>query len=410
MEHPDLNTKGFWLRWGRYPYMLAKLTTIALVCGGIYLVLAAIADVLLPVFLSLLLAYLLDPIVDWFENRKVSRTIAILICMLTGVLALFVFVLFLYPTVRHIIESITSGVPKLLQFLEMRAIPWAEGTFGWQAPASVSDAFAEYGSALQGQIPSVVRTVTSTLGDVWTRTGAIVASLVNLVLIPIFTFFFLRDFDRMKDAAREYLPQHNREWVLERIGLVDDVVGAWFRGQIQVAAIIGVLYSIGLGITFGVTGVGFTNGVAIGVVSGALNIVPYFGFAVGAVLAILLALLDWNGGMPLLGVLLTFAIVQGLEGYVITPRIVGEKIGLSPVLVIIVLLVGAELLGLLGVLLALPLAGALGVLLPDLVAWYKRSDLYLGQLDEPGGGAPPSTGAATGPGTPGSGSPPSPSA
>ena len=157
------------------------------------------------------------------------------------------------------------------------------------------------------------------------------------------------------------------------------------------------------------TGVGVTSGIAIGLVSGALNVVPYFGFAVGAVLALLLALLNWNGGMPLLGVLLTFAIVQGLEGYVITPRIVGEKIGLSPVLVIIVLLIGGSLLGLLGVLLALPIAGAMGVLLPDLVAWYKKSDLYLGQLDEPGAGAPASAGA-TGSGTPGSGSPPSPSA
>src|SRR5699024_7529854 len=98
-------------------------------------------------------------------------------------------------------------------------------------------------------------------------------------------------------------------------------------------------------------------------------------------LSVLLALLDWTGWMPLAGVVATFAIVQGLEGYVVTPRIVGEKVGLSPPVVIIALLLGGELLGFLGVLLALPLAGIVRVLLPDLVAWYRRTDLYTG----PGG-------------------------
>jgi predicted PurR-regulated permease PerM len=353
-------------------------------------VLHAIRDVLLPVFLSLLIAYLLDPVVDWFERRRVSRTLGILACLLAGLLCLFVFVLFLYPTVRGIIEKITSGVPQLLDVLETRTLPWIERTFGWQAPASVSEAIDTYGASIKSQMPTVLGKVTATLGDIWTRTGVIVASLLNFVLIPIFTFFFLRDFDRIVAGAKEYVPQNNREYILERLRLVDDVVGAWFRGQLQVAAIIGALYAVGLGFTFGITGVGASSGIAIGLVSGALNIVPYFGFAVGAVLALLLAILNWNGGMPLLGVILTFAIVQGLEGYVITPRIVGEKIGLSPVLVIIVLLIGGELLGLLGVLLALPIAGAVGVLLPEVVAWYRRSELYGGRLDEPGSGAPPS--------------------
>jgi predicted PurR-regulated permease PerM len=371
------------------------------------------------VFLAMLIAYLLDPVVDWFEQRKLSRTIGIFLCLLAGILCLFVFVLFLFPTVRHIIERITTGVPQLILMLETRALPWAEETFGWDAPASIDEALTQYGSQIEGMIPGALAWTTGALGDVWARTGAIVASILNLVLVPIFTFFFLRDFDRMKAAAREYLPQHNREWVLERFRLVDGVVGAWFRGQLQVAAIIGVLYAVGLGFTFGITGVGATSGIAIGLVSGLLNIIPYFGFAVGAVLAVMLAILDWNGGMPLLGVLITFAIVQGLEGYIITPRIVGEKIGLSPVLVIIVLLVGGELLGLLGFLLALPVAGALGVLMPDVIAWYRRTPLFLGRIDDPNAppaaaGAPPAAAsdpsATPGSGTPGSGSPPSPSA
>jgi len=383
----DLEPGLYWVRWGRYPFVLAKIATFAIVAYGVWFVLAAIDDVLVPVLLALFLAYLLDPFVDWFESRRYSRTIGILLCLVAGVASVAVFVLFLYPTVAHIVRRIGEGGPQMLEMLETRALPWVEANLGWQAPESIEDALDEYGAALSGQIPGMLRTVSAALGGVWTRTSAIIAGVLNAVLVPIFTFFFLRDFDRMRLAAQHYLPEHNREWVLERIRRVDGVVGAWFRGQIQVAALIGLLYAVGLGITFGITGVGVTSGIAIGLVSGLLNIVPYFGFLVGFVLSVLLALLDWNGGMPLLGVMITYAIVQALEGYVITPRIVGEKVGLSPVVVIISLLIGGELLGLLGVLLALPIAGAIGVLLPDLVESYRRSDLYTGRVA--GRAAPP---------------------
>ncbi len=377
----------FWLRWGRYPFVLAKIAAFAIVAYGIWFVLASIDDVLIPVLVSLFLAYLFDPFVDWFEARRYSRTTGIMLCLMAGVAFVAVMVLFLYPTVAHIVGRIVEGAPQIVDVLETRVLPWVETNLGWEAPATIEDAIAEYGTALQGQMPGILKTITSAAGDVWSRTGAIVAGVLNAVLVPIFTFFFLRDFDRMRLAAQEYLPTHNREWILERIKRVDGVVGAWFRGQVEVAALIGLLYAIGLGVTFGITGVGVTSGIAIGLVSGLLNIIPYFGFLVGFVLSVLLALLDWNGGMPLIGVLITYAIVQALEGYVITPRIVGEKVGLSPVVVIIALLIGGELLGLLGVLLALPVAGALGVLLPDFVESYRRSALYTGKLNPEG--APP---------------------
>ena len=165
---------------------------------------------------------------------------------------------------------------------------------------------------------------------------------------------------------------------------MDNVVGAWIRGQIEVSIILGLMYALGLAITFGMYGEaridGMISGIAIGMVGGLLNIVPYLGFLIAFVMAILLALLDWAGWEPLVGVLLTFAIAQTLEGYVVTPRIVGEKVGLSPVVVIIALLLGAEVLGLLGVLLAIPVVGSLKVLLPDLIDMYKRSDWFLGEL------------------------------
>jgi len=118
--------------------------------------------------------------------------------------------------------------------------------------------------------------------------------------------------------------------------------------------------------------------VALGVLSGLLNIIPYVGFAVGFVLSVLVVLIEWSGWGAFIGVVAVFAIVQGLEGYLITPKIVGEKVGLSPVTVIIVLLVGGELAGLMGVLLAIPVAGAVKVILPDIAHRYRRSSYYTG--------------------------------
>ncbi|MEC9400605.1 MAG: AI-2E family transporter, partial [Myxococcota bacterium] len=120
------------------------------------------------------------------------------------------------------------------------------------------------------------------------------------------------------------------------------------------------------------------DGFALGAISGLLNVIPYVGFAVGFVLSVLVVLIEWTGWGSLIGVLIVFSVVQGLEGYVITPKVVGEKVGLSPVAVIIVLLLGGELAGLLGVLLAIPVAGAFKVLLPDIIGMYRQSAYFTG--------------------------------
>ncbi|MEQ1507260.1 MAG: AI-2E family transporter, partial [Myxococcota bacterium] len=353
-----------WLRYERYPFLLAKILTFGLVAFGLFRVLAAIQDVLTPVLVALFLAYLLDPAVDWFEARGHSRTTGIGLFLALGGGCVALFVVFLYPTVAHLIAQLTTAVPKLIDLVQHRGLPWVDdellpwiGGYGVPVPTHLEELFGGIGDSARTQLPGLFQRATTAAADLWTRTGAIVASLLNVVLVPVLTFYFLRDFDAMRFATVEYLPAHNRGWLLDRIAKMDEVVGAWFRGQVEVALILAGLYAVGLAATFGLSGIGATSGIAIGLLAGLLNIVPYFGFAIGFVLSVLLAVLDWSGWGPLIGVGLTFAVVQGLEGYVVTPKIVGEMVGLSPVVVIVALLLGGSLLGLLGVLLALPLAG-----------------------------------------------------
>lgn len=397
-EHPSgLPPEVVWHRYTRYPFILARVATVAAGFFAVLWVLTAVDAVLFPVFLSLLLAYLLDPAVDWFEARGYSRTTGIALFIGIGAVGVTLFLVFLYPTIQHLIETVVEGVPRLIDILETQAVPWLEDLTGSNVPASWAALFEEYRGSLQAQLPGVLQRVARGVGDIWVRTGDVISGALNLVMIPIFTFYFLRDFDRMRLSLVDYLPQHNRDWLLTRFQRMDEVVGAWFRGQVEVALILAALYAIGLAITFGLSGIGISTGIAIGLVSGLLNIIPYFGFAVGFGLSVLICVIDWEP-WGLLGVLITFGIVQGLEGYVITPRIVGEKVGLSPVVVIIALLVGSELLGLLGVLLALPVAGIIRVLLPDVLAQYRQSTFYTGELalDEPlPAGPPPPTSPPT---------------
>ncbi len=385
-EHPDIAGSGLaphqvWHYYRRYPYLLARLVLVAVGLFGLIAVMRSVENVLFPLFTSLLLAYIFDPLVDRFEARGYRRDVGILLLLALGGVCIAILVLFLWPTVAHIVDSIGTRFPHLIDAVRNDLVPWVETTFNVTVPANFDAVMSQYGETLRAQLPGLVRSATQWAGSLWSRTGAVLASLLNLVLIPILTFYFLRDFDLMKAAAGDFVPLRHRDFLFSRLHRADEVIGAWIRGQLEVAAILGMLYAVGLAVVFGAMGAGVMTGVAVGMMAGLLNFIPYFGFAVGFALSIAIVLIDWAGWLPLLGVLAVFGVVQALEGWVITPRIVGEKVGMSPVTVILVLLVGGEVLGLLGVVLAIPVAGAIGVLLPDIVAWYKASNFYTGALD-----------------------------
>lgn len=377
-----------WNRYTRYLFLLARLLFYGvIITGGLY-VLSLIQSVLFPVFLSLLIAYICDPFVDWFEERSIPRTAGIATVILIGLTVIAGFVLFLYPTVVEQANKVASQFPSLIDTLQTQTIPWLEETFDYEIPSSVAEGVDKYGQQLENALPSVMNSVGSWATSIVSQTSAFVVSLLNLIMIPIFSFYFLRDFDRMKGALAEYIPEYCREPVTVRLEKMDRVVGDWMRGQLQVASILAVLFAIGFSIAFSLAGIKVRAGIAIGVLTGMLNFVPYLGAFVGSILAFAMVLINWSGWAPVIAVGLVIVSVQTVEGYFITPTVVGEKVGLSPVTVIIVLLIGGELFGLLGVLLAIPVFGAAKVLLPDLKRWYQQSSLYTGRAKIPPWGEP----------------------
>ncbi|TDP77587.1 AI-2E family transporter [Bradymonas sediminis] len=378
-----LTPSAQWSHYSRYVYLLSKLLFFGIILGiGVWLT-QSLAAVLFPIFVSLLIAYLLDPGIDWLEGRRVNRTVGILLYIFLGVLAMAGMVLFLYPTIARLVMSLVHKAPGLFEMLQKEQIPWFERTFRVSIPPTFREAITEYSAQLEQALPGVIQKVGAWLSGILTQTGAIMSSLLNLVMIPVFSFYFLRDFDVMKRHSTVLLPAYRRDFLMNRLRKMDAVVGEWFRGQLQVAAILGVLYSIGLTAVFASVGIEWSSGVAVGVVVGILSIIPYFGVFIGVIMAALIVLIEWSGIGAVIAVGAVFMVVQLLEGYIITPKVVGEKVGLSPVVVIIVLLLGGELGGLMGILLSIPVAGALKVLLPDLIEYYQSTPFYTGTVERP---------------------------
>lgn len=372
-----------WHRYKKYPYLLAKFTLFAAVLFVLYTCLRTVESVAFPLFLSMLIAYLLDPTIDKFEARGINRTSAILITIVIMLLAGVGFFAFLYPLLAGQVSTVVKKAPGLVDSIQNEFLPWLQSKAKVELPATLSDALSKYGKEIQNAAPTLIKKVGNWGTSLVSQTGVVVASLLNIVMIPIFTFYFLRDFDKMRLSAAEYIPDYCKSFVIDRLTMMDDVVGAWFRGQIQVGLILALLYGVGLGAVFGFAGLSVFEGVALGVVTGVLNVVPYLGFAIGLILSVLVVLIDWTGIGTLVGVGVVFLVVQVAEGYVITPKVVGEKVGLSSVTVIIVLLLGGEIAGLLGVLLAIPVAGAIKVILPDVAYYYKKSAYFTGASGNP---------------------------
>lgn len=355
-------------RWLTSSWMdrLAQLLIALVLLAVSGWLLGRLAPVLTPVFVSLLIAYFLDPLIDRFEERRVSRTLAIAFVATGALAAGAVFAWVVVPTLAREIGTALTRLPVQVgeHWDNLRVV--LQDRFGRDldveaqrvAEGLAAEAQAILGGVLQSMLDSV-------------------NTLLNLVLIPVFTFYFLRDFDRLKVMPMALVPPRHRPVVLDKARAMDLVVGEWVRGQIQVALILAVLYAVGLGV------IGLKLGVFIGLFAGVLNIVPYLGGAIGVGLSLLMALIYGDDPMQMmLFVAIVFAVVQVLEGYLITPRLVGEKVGMSPVMVMVVLLVGGSLFGFFGLLLSIPAVAAGTVVARDVYGWYRSSDFFARGGDE----------------------------
>ncbi len=325
-------------------------------------------------FAAAAFAYLLDPVVDRFEARGRSREFGIVCIFLAALLALAVGVLVVVPSVAHQVSELSANLSGYVTTLTERAQPalaFVEQHTGYTVPYSMDEITQELGAALADLSPDARSVAQKVITGTLSSSLQLVLAIFNLTLLPIFVFYILRDWDRYVARVRALVPQRYHAAAFPLVREIDSRLAGFVRGQITVCMILAVLYSVGLWVFTGID-----MPIVVGCLAGLLFIVPYLGTAVGVLLGSLLAILQFGFDWHLLAVWAVFAAVQGIEGFVLTPYVVGDKTGLSPLVVMIALIVGGSLLGVWGMLLAIPITAALSVLLGALMERYRESGFF----------------------------------
>ncbi|MGB5332732.1 MAG: AI-2E family transporter [Woeseiaceae bacterium] len=310
-----------------------------------------LAPVLTPFVAAALLAYMGDPLADRLQKLKMPRTLAVVAVFLITFLLLALLILLVGPLIKSQIAALFDALPDLARRAEQE---WLPSVTGWLNLESGDDvgigAFLARYSDMVGSWSGKLLLSVSKSG------GALATAVLSLFLIPILTFYLLRDWDSILVHIGALIPESQRDTVFQLARETDDVLGAFLRGQLLVMAALALIYSLGLSL------VGLKFAIAIGVVAGLVSFVPYLGFVFGIALAGLTVALEPNPLWQLVGVVVTFTLAQLLEGSVLTPKLVGDRIGLHPVIIIFAVAAGGQLFGFFGVLLALPAAAVLSVL------------------------------------------------
>lgn len=336
---------------------------IAAIAWLIYL----LSPVLMPFVLATMLAYLGDPLADKLETYRLSRTQAVIVVFLAMSLVLMPALLWLPSQLEAQIARFLGSLPAYANWLNSTVIPWFHQRLGFEIQPLETDAVINAVKSHWQKAGGIAATVIGSIS----HSGRVIAEwLMNLLLIPVITFYLLRDWDSMMVKIHDLLPRRIAPGASQLAGEFDTVLSAFVRGQLYVMLALGCIYSIGLWLT------GLDLALLIGVLAGLISFVPYLGAIVGIVAASIAALVQFHDLFNLVWVALVFIVGQSLEGMVLTPTLVGDKIGLHPVAVIFAIMAGGQLFGFLGILLALPAASVIMVLLRHAHEFYKDSDFY----------------------------------
>lgn len=342
---------------------LQWLIAIGLVGWVLYL----LGPVLTPFVAAALFAYLFNPLVAWLQRLGLGRVLAVTLVFLVLTLALIGIALVLVPFVERQIAKFINQFPTWVVWYQQVATPWLSAHFGISPVAvdgqQIVTMLQDYWKEAGGFAATVVAKVS--------KSGlALIGWLVNLLIVPVVAFYLLRDWDLLIERVHNLIPLSVEPTVVRLAHESDRTLGGFLRGQVTVMIVLGFIYGIGLWL------VGIDVGPLIGMIAGLISFVPYLGAIIGVLMAIVAALVQYQDGFHLMLVLIVFVVGQSLEGYVLVPKLVGDKIGMHPVAVIFAVLAGGELFGFIGVLLALPVAAVAMVVLRHLYSRYTESEFY----------------------------------
>ncbi len=323
--------------------------------------------ILMPFLVGAALAYFGDPLADRLEKVGLNRTLAVVVVFAGLFLVILIALLIVAPMLWRQIGELVAKIPNVLAWVRETALPWLEARFGISLAALDVEVLGRRLAANWSKAGGV-------LGVVLARTTesglALIGWFANLALIPVVAFYLLRDWDVLMARIHAMLPRPYAATITQLARECDEVLSAFVRGQFLVMLGLGIIYSVGLWL------IGLDLALLIGMLSGLASIVPYLGFIIGIVAATIAAFFQFGDILHLLLVWGVFGIGQVMESAVLTPLLVGDRIGLHPVAVIFAVLAGGQLFGFIGILLALPVAAVVMVLVRHGRDRYLNSSLY----------------------------------
>ena len=330
------------------------------------------ATVFLQLFIAFTLAYILNPAVALLERKGVNRILSILIVFTATLVVGSGFTLFMVVSISGELSSMQLNLPGYAQHIYDITPPALKSYLGIETPERLSLRLNELLQQARTAAPDLLRPVLLFLQRAFSSTVGLILAILGYFIIPVYLFYLLAALPQLKGFIESFIPQRYRATYGEKLNEVDTVLSGFIRGQLSVCAILAVLYSIGLYF------IGIDLAIAIGTLAGITFIIPYVGTIIGIVLSIIMAFLKFHDIIHPLLCLGWFILVQALEGAVITPKIVGDTVGLHPLVAIIALLIGGQMFGIMGMLLAVPVTAVLQVFLRSLAGYYRNSDFYRG--------------------------------
>lgn len=330
--------------------------------------------ILLPFVASLVLAYFLDPVVEWLERKGLSRSIATSVLIIGFIVLVVIGLFFLIPIIQSQVSSFVEKVPEYATRIWNKVHPLLE-----QIKTLIPQAQVETMSQSLGEsASSAVKFIAKILGGLLSSSMAFFNLASLIVITPVVCFYVLRDWGYIIRFIDSVIPIYCRDTFKEQLKEINVILSGFIRGQATVCLCLSIYYSIGLTLS------GIDIGIVVGTATGILSFIPYVGCLSGFIVSLGLGLAQFSDYWHLLSIVGVFIIGQVLEGYVLTPRLVGEKVGLHPVWVIFALLAGGYLLGFLGILVAVPVAAVIGVLVRFGLKQYRDSVFYEGEVEKRG--------------------------
>lgn len=343
-----------WLIW---------LSVFVVFCLSVYV----LRSVLLPFVAGIIIGYVLDPIADKFQKMGMSRTWATVVVMLLLVLIFFPLLFLLLGIIQGQIADFLSALPNYIAALMKKIEP-----VFYELQSKFPDIDAEkIKSYLKGNMSNALKVSAKVIGGVISSGFAFVNIISLLLITPVVAFYMLRDWDTFIGKVNSLLPRRSKASIEQQAREINQIMANFIRGQLSVCVLLGCFYALGLYI------VGLDLGIMIGFIAGIISFIPYVGSISGFIVSMCIALAQFDEVGQILSVVGVFVIGQFLEGNFLTPKLVGESVGLHPVWVMFALLAGGVLLGFLGLLIAVPVAAIVGVLVRHAIENYKQSSLYL---------------------------------